>query len=251
MRTPCPVLLYIWLALGTFGATLADAAPPHALIMDLATPAKQRAALLQLRDLADPALQGVLQALKEEALYLWKEETLLILNDAGTLIDLENKPLLDSADQPFLPTEGLEQVALELGNMPLVQRALEALELSTPDPAKRRALALRWGNLQDLSVIPLLEKAQGKETEPGVKAVMVETVHKLRLLDPAPQVRQQAIAFFGATRAESALSRLRDLRAKEQDPQVQAICVVTNAFYAEKTSQVLQMMQNVLNKIQP
>src|SRR5262245_39572787 len=222
MRSTCLMLLGCWLALGTVGAGLAEAAPPHALLMDLSTPAKQRAALLQLRDLADPALQGVLQALKEGALYLWKEETLLILNDAGTLIDLDDKPLLDSAGQPLLPTEGLEQVALEQENMPLVQRALEALELSAPDPAKRRSIALRWGNLQDLAVIPLLEQAQAKETVPGIKAVMVETIHKLRLLDPAPQVRQQAIAFFGATRAESALSRLRDLRDKEQDPQVQA-----------------------------
>src|SRR6266571_1317449 len=208
MRTTCLVLLGCWLALCTIGAGLADAALPHALIMDLTTPARQRTALLQLRDLADPALKGVLQALKEGALYLWKEETLLILHD--------------SAGQPLLPTEGLEQVALEQANMPLVHRALEALELSASEPAKRRALALRWGNLQDLTVIPLLEKAQAKETEPGIKAVMVETIHKLHLLDPAPQVRQQAIAFFGATRAESALSRLRDLRDKEQDRQVQA-----------------------------
>jgi urea transport system permease protein len=169
--------------------------------MDLTTPAKQRTALLQLRDLADPALKGVFQALKEGALYLWKGDLLLILNDTGTLIDLDDKPLLDSTGQPLLPTEGLEQVALEQENMPLVQRALEAFELSTPDPAKRRAIALRWGNLQDLTVIPLLEKAQAKETEPGIKAVMVETIHKLRLLDSAPQVRQQAIAFFGATRS--------------------------------------------------
>src|SRR5499433_3410612 len=222
MRTTCLVLFGCWLALGTVGAGLAEAALPHALIMDLTTPAKQRTALLQLRDLADPALKGVLQALKEGALYLWKEETLLILNDAGTLIDLDNKPLLDSAGQPLLPTEGLEQVALEQENMPLLQRALEALELSAPDPAKRKAIALRWGNLQDLTVVPLLEKAQAKETAPGIKAVMVETIHKLHLLDPAPQVRQQAIAFFGATRAESALSRLRDLRDKEQEPQVHA-----------------------------
>src|SRR5919197_1936571 len=222
MRTTCLVLLCSWLTLSAFGVSLAEAALPHALIMDLTTSAKQRAALLQLRDLAEPALKGVLQALKEGALYLWKGETLLILNDAGTLIDLEDKPLLDSAGQPLLPTEGLEQVALEQDNMPLVQRVLEALELSAPDPAKRKAIALRWGNLQDLAVIPLLEKAQAKETEPGIKAVMVETIHKLRLLDPAPQVRQQAIAFFGATRAESALSRLRDLRDKEQDRQVQA-----------------------------
>ena len=129
MRTTCLVLLGCWLALGTVGAGLAEAAPPHALIMDLTTPAKQRTALLQLRDLADPALKGVFQALKEGALYLWKGETLLILNDAGTLIDLDDKPLLDSTGQPLLPTEGLEQVALEQENMPLVQRALEAFEL--------------------------------------------------------------------------------------------------------------------------
>ena len=116
MRTTCLVLLCGWLAVGTlWGQALADAALPHALIMDLATPAKQRAALVQLRDLADPALKGVLQALKEGALYLWQGETLLILNDAGTLIDLDDKPLLDSTGQPLLPTEGLEQVALDAG----------------------------------------------------------------------------------------------------------------------------------------
>src|SRR5262245_45397430 len=184
MRTTCRVLLCAWLAVGASGVALAEAVLPHTLLMDLTTPAKQRAALVQLRDLADPASKGVLQALKEGALYLWQGETLLILNDAGTLIDLEDKPLLDSTGQPLLPTEGLEQVALEQAHMPLVQRALEALELSAPEPAKRRAVALRWGNLQDLTVIPMLEKAQTRETDPSIKAVMVETVHKLRLLDP-------------------------------------------------------------------
>src|SRR5215468_12775955 len=152
MRSTCLVLLGCWLALGTVGAGLAEAAPPHALLMDLSTPAKQRAALLQLRDLADPALKGVLQALKEGALYLWQDETLLILNDAGTLIDLEDKPLLDSAGQPLLPTEGLAPVELETANMPVVQRALEAIELFGADLARRKAIALRWGNLQDLTV---------------------------------------------------------------------------------------------------
>src|SRR6266849_3547980 len=100
MRTPCLILLCGWLAVGAVGVALADTPLPHTLIMDLATPAKQRAALVQLRDRADPALKDVLQALKEGALYLWKEETLLILNDAGTLVDLEDKPLPDSAGQP-------------------------------------------------------------------------------------------------------------------------------------------------------
>src|SRR5215831_6925621 len=222
MRTFSLVLLCGCLAIGALSIRPAAAALSQALVLELTAPDQQREALMQIRDRADPAWKDVLQALKEGALYVWKGETLLILNDAGTLVDLEDQPLLDSAGQPLLPTEGLVQVALEQENMPLVQRALEALELSALDPAKRRSIALRWGNLQDLAVIPLLEKAQAKETLPGIKAVMVETIHKLRLLDPAPQVRQQAIAFFGATRAESALSRLRDLRDKEQDRQVQA-----------------------------
>src|SRR5439155_5353487 len=139
MWTTCLVLLFSWLAAGALGVRHTDAAVPHALVMDLATPAKQREALMQLRDLPDPALGGVLQALKEGALYLWQEETLLILNDAGTLIDLDNKPLLDSAGQPLMPTERLEQVELAQAHMPLVQRALEALELLASEPAKRKA----------------------------------------------------------------------------------------------------------------
>jgi hypothetical protein len=34
------------------------------------------------------------------------------------------------------------------------------------------------------------------------------------------------------------------------DPEVQAICAVVNAFYAEKTREVLQRMQEVLSKIE-
>ncbi|MGB7098522.1 MAG: hypothetical protein WBD95_07105 [Xanthobacteraceae bacterium] len=34
------------------------------------------------------------------------------------------------------------------------------------------------------------------------------------------------------------------------DPKVQSICEVVNAFYAEKTREVLQKMQEVLSKIE-
>jgi hypothetical protein len=33
------------------------------------------------------------------------------------------------------------------------------------------------------------------------------------------------------------------------DPKVQGICEIVNAFYADKTRQVLEQMQAVLNKI--
>jgi hypothetical protein len=34
------------------------------------------------------------------------------------------------------------------------------------------------------------------------------------------------------------------------DPEVQTICTVVNAFYAEKTREVLQRMQDVLSRIE-
>jgi hypothetical protein len=50
---------------------------------------------------------------------------------------------------------------------------------------------------------------------------------------------------------------LRDLHARltsagidPLDPRVQAICTIVNAFYAEKTREVLQRMQEVLSKIE-
>ena len=44
--------------------------------------------------------------------------------------------------------------------------------------------------------------------------------------------------------------RLRSAGINPLDPQVQAICEVVNAFYAEKTRDVLQKMQEVLSKIE-
>lgn len=210
------------LALSLYGVGRSAVAASRDLALDLADSTKQREALVRLRDLADPAMQRVLQALKDGALYLWKDETLLMLNDAGALVDLDQRPLLDAAGQPLMPAEDFVPVELELKHLPLVQRALEAIELPLAEPAKRKSIALRWGNLQDASILPMLTQAAARETDPGVKAVLEESMNKLRLADPSPQVRLQAITAFGATRAESSLSRLRDLRGKETDPQVQA-----------------------------
>ena len=44
--------------------------------------------------------------------------------------------------------------------------------------------------------------------------------------------------------------RLTAAEINPLDPKVQAICDVVNAFYAEKTRDVLQKMQEVLSKIE-
>jgi urea transport system permease protein len=187
---------------------------------ELATPATQRHTLEQLLEQADPALQGVLQALKEGALYRWQEQ-LLIFSDKGVFVDLAGQALLDSTGAPLYPTEDLEQIPLEEANIPLVQRALDVIELFAPEPAKRKSVALRLGNLQDARLTPLLDKALSQEAEGAVRTILSEAINKLRLFDPNPQVRGQAVAFFGATRSEAALSRLQELQRQEPDAEVQ------------------------------
>jgi urea transport system permease protein len=190
-------------------------------VSELTTPSTQRAALEKLLAQPTPALQGILLALKEGALYVWQDQ-LLIFGSDGSFRQLDGQPLLDQSGAPLMPMDGLEQVPLAQANLPLLQRGLDVIDLFATDPARRRATAVRLGNLQDAALIPLLNKALHQEAHAEVKAALAEAVNKLQLLDPEPAVRQQAVQFFGALRAEAALSRLKDLQRREQDAQVQA-----------------------------
>ena len=181
MTTIGAVLLLSWVVISGLGTDLLAATPETSLVHGLANVSTQRATLEHLHSLADPTLQGVLQALKEGALYTWKDNLLIFTND-GVFVDLANKPLVDSAGQAILPEDGLEQVVLREENIPLVQRALTSLN-SLPEPARRKSTALRLGNLQDPSLTPTLSRALAGETVAEVKAVLLDAVHKLRLLD--------------------------------------------------------------------
>lgn len=217
------VLLLLWLAMGALIARGAGAASQADFASALATLRMQREALVQIRDLGDPAWKGILQALKEGALYKWKDR-LLILDESGTFKDLEGKPLLDASGQPIIPEEDLEQVPLEERNIPLVNRTLDVIALFDPNPRARQAVVAKLGNLADASVAGLFEKALERERNPAVKSALAEAVAKLRLFDPDPLVRGQTVKFFSATRSESALGPLKTLLEKEQDaPLTQAI----------------------------
>ena len=210
------------------GGLLSNAAvagdTPADYAQDLVAPATQRATLEQIRDLADPAFRDVLQALKEGALYSWPEG-LLIFTEDGVFVDLAGTPLLDDAGEAIFPEEGLEQVPLEEENIPLVQRALDVIQLFAADPNARRSTALRLGNMQDASLIAILQKAREAEQDAAVRSVLIEAVNKLQLYAPNAEVRHQAVAYFGDARSEAALSRLRDMRQNETDAQVRAAVV--------------------------
>jgi urea transport system permease protein len=108
-------------------------------------------------------------------------------------------------------------VPLEEPNIPLVQRVLDVMSLTDPDPRARKAAALKLGNLRDPSSVGLLEQALGRERDSGVRPLLVEALHKLKLFDSDPQVRRQSVKHFAASRAESALALLKNLVEHEHD----------------------------------
>jgi urea transport system permease protein len=216
------VLLFLCLALGGLCARPTQAASVADYVTALAAIDTQRETLVQVRDLADPALQTVLRALKDGALYRWQGK-ILLLDDSGSFTDvLEQKPLLDAAGQPLVPEEGLEQIPLAEDNLSLVQQALDMIDLLGVNAEMRKSVARRLGNLQNPAMVPTLAKALARESDPAVKLVLEEAVTKLQLFDPDPLTRRQAVEFFGTRRAESVLALLRILGEKETDIQVQA-----------------------------
>jgi urea transport system permease protein len=221
----------LWLVSFSLGVGEASAASLEAAAMAVATADQQRQALEQIRDLADPAFKDLLVALKEGALYTWQGK-LLILDDSGTFKDLMGQPLLDASGQPLIP-EDTEQVPLDEANATLVQRALDVISLGDLDPQVRKAAAWKLGSLRDPAVVGRLEKALVRESDPSVQPVIVETLNKLRLFDPDSQIRHQAVGYFAAARAESALALLKSLIEQEQDAAVteaaqQAIASIDN-----------------------
>ncbi len=217
-------LLVLYCAGGLLPDATVAADTPADYAQDLVAPATQRATLERIRDLADPAFRGVLQALKEGALYSWPEG-LLIFTDDGVFVDLAGTPLLDDAGEAIFPEEGLDQVPLEEENIPLVQRAIDVIELFAADPKARRSTALRLGNMQDALLISVLQKARLAEQDAAVRNVLIEAVNKLQLYAPDAQARHEAVAYFGDARSEAALSRLRDMRQNETDAGVRAAVV--------------------------
>ena len=185
----------------------------------LAVPATQKAAILALQDLGDPAVETLLRALKDGSLYLWKGRV-AILGEDGALKDIRGNPILDTRGQPVSPEQGQEGVALEEPYFGLVQRALERLAVFGADRDARKSAAFKLGSSRDPSAIPLLAKAMEREGDREVKAVLEEALAKLQLTAPDPSTRASAAQSLGRLKSEAALPQLLAMLQQETDGKV-------------------------------
>ena len=223
MRTLVAVLAAAWVLTGLGGRA---AAGPGAFDLEaaasrLAAPATQKDVLGELAGSSDPAVERLLRALKDGALYAWKGRTVL-LGDDGGLTDVAGRPVLDSQGQPAQLESGAEAVALDEAHFGLVRRTLERFEVFGRDPLKRQSAAFRLGTSGDPAAIPVLARALEGETNGDVRVALEDALAKLRLRSSDAADRLGAVKRLGWRASEAAVPQLQALLAGETDPAVRA-----------------------------
>ena len=223
MRALAVVLAAAWVLTGLGGVAAAGPGAPdlESVARRLAAPATQKGALGELAGSSDPAVERLLRALKDGALYSWKGR-LVILGDDGGLTDVAGRPVLDAQGQPAQLESGQEAVALDEAHFGLAQRILERFEVLGKDPAKRQSAAFKLGTSGDPSAIPVLARAIEGETNRDVRAALEDALAKLRLRAPDPADRLGAVKQLGRRASEAAVPQLQALLADETDPAVRA-----------------------------
>jgi len=223
VHTLVAVLAAAWVLTGLGGRA---AAGPGAFDLEaaasrLAAPATQKDVLGELAGSSDPAVERLLRALKDGALYAWKGRTVL-LGDDGGLTDVAGRPVLDSQGQPAQLESGAEAVALDEAHFGLVRRTLERFEVFGRDPLKRQSAAFRLGTSGDPAAIPVLARALEGETNGDVRVALEDALAKLRLRSSDAADRLGAVKRLGWRASEAAVPQLQALLAGETDPAVRA-----------------------------
>jgi urea transport system permease protein len=190
------------------------------LAVRLAEPATQKEALEALGELADPAVEPLLRALKDGALYRYQGK-LVMLADDGSVKDVTGRPVVDAKGQPVSLDSGQEPIPMEEAHFGVVQRILERFEVLSASPDARRSAAAKLGASGDPSAIPLLARARERETSAEVRLVIDEALARLALASPDPTRRVDAVRSLGGRKSEAALAELKRLAGDERDPAVQ------------------------------
>jgi urea transport system permease protein len=145
-------------------------------------------AISKLVATADPAALPVLEALANDALVALPDGTIAIssgdtLTDAATGARIANPP------------ESQDAISINNRVRGAVQSGLAAMSLLSPDRATRMKSAreLQGESNATAMMLPLLDRALEKETDPEIKAIVEMTRATLQLKDPDAKVRLSAV----------------------------------------------------------
>ena len=120
---------------------------------------------------------------------------------AGRVVIVKGDQVLDAATMaPIVPPpDQLEGIVINNRLRGTLDAAVGALKLLSPDRATRLASARAIESTSQTAVLPLIEKALGKETDVAIKSSLEQTKASLNLKSPDPAVRLAAVQKLGET----------------------------------------------------
>ena len=119
----------------------------------------------------------------------------------------------------------------------MIQRVLDMLALSDPDPDARRSAVTKLGDSQKEGYVPILQSRLAKEENASVKRAIVEAIATLQLGDSNPAVQIAAVKQLASLKSTGSVDNLNQLAANTNNtPQLakaiqQAIDSINNHIW--------------------
>jgi urea transport system permease protein len=167
-------------------------------------------AIAVLVNSGDPAALPPLQALRDGKLYLTTDSHVLIDSGSGVIDAASGKPVQQTL-------EGLEPVGINNRIRGTLDSALSAFALFSPDRNARLNAARGMEGSTAESLLTLLNKALEKETDPQIKASLLQTRAGMQIRNADPKVRLEAIKVLGASNEQRTKALLAPLLERNPD----------------------------------
>ncbi len=209
MRLPSGITLLLLLLLGPVLAGAAPHLPVRETLVKamLATDAGEKAALVEsLAGEADPSVQPLLAAWREDSLFLWSPSpgaapVPVLLHGDKDASDAQlatrvsdDSPLLSPDGSPLrLVGSDLVPIEHDASLRRAMKSVIDLLDLASPDASTRIKASTTIGFSQDLSRLPILERLATTEKDPGVLQALREAIALTGLRHADVIVRTRAL----------------------------------------------------------
>ena len=120
---------------------------------------------------------------------------------AGRVVIVKGDQVFDAATMAPItpPPDQFESIVLNNRMRGTLDAAVGALKLLSPDRATRLASARAIESTRQTAVLPLIEKALARESDPAIKSSLEQTKASLNLNSPDPAARLAAVQKLGET----------------------------------------------------